>query len=151
MEHLKKIHNREALRDYAVLETLECGIALKGSEVKSVRDGQVSLKDSFARIENGEVLLYHVHISPYAQASYLKVEPLRVRKLLVHKGQILRLAQETAQKGLTLIPLKFYFNSRGRVKVELALAKGKRAFDRREDLKKRELDREIKRALRHRR
>jgi SsrA-binding protein len=151
MEHGKKIHNREAFRDYAVLETLECGIALKGSEVKSVREGQVSLKDSFARVEKGEVLLFNVHIAAYAQASYLNVEPLRVRKLLVHKEQIARLYSEVSQKKLALIPLKFYFNSRGRVKVELALAKGKRAFDRRQDLKKREVDREIKRALSRRR
>lgn len=142
------ITNREAFRDYAVLETFECGIELKGSEVKSIRAGEANLKDSFARVENGEVLLYNAHISPYAQASYLNVEPLRVRKLLLHKGQILRLAQETAQKGLTLVPLKFYFNQRGRLKVELALAKGKKKFDRRQDIKKKEIEREIKRALR---
>ncbi|MFZ5800755.1 MAG: SsrA-binding protein SmpB [Candidatus Omnitrophota bacterium] len=146
----KAVTNRQAFRDYAVLETFECGIELKGSEVKSIRAAEANLKDSFARVENGEVLLYNAHISPYAQASYLNVEPLRVRRLLLHKAQIFRLAQETAQKGLTLVPLKFYFNSRGVVKVELALAKGKKKFDRREDLKRKEIDREIRRALRRR-
>lgn len=149
--HPKTIRNREAFRDYAVLETLECGIELKGSEVKSIRDGKVNLKDSFARIDNGQVLLYNVHIAPYAQASYLNVEPTRVRRLLLHKAQILRLLGETSQKKLTLVPLKFYFNRKGRVKVELGLAKGKRFFDKRQDLKKREVDREVKRVMRRRR
>jgi len=149
--HAKTISNREAFRDYAVLETLECGIELKGSEVKSIRDGKANLKDSFARVEAGEVLLYNVHISSYAQASYLNVEPTRPRKLLLHRNQILRLAGEVSQKKFTLIPLKFYFNKRGKVKVELALAKGKRLFDKREDLKQREIDMEVKRVMRRRR
>jgi len=146
----KSISNREAFRDYAVLETLECGIELKGSEVKSIREGKATIKDSFARIDNGEVLLYNVHISPYAQASFLNVEPMRIRKLLLHKNQINHLAMETAQKKLTLIPLKFYFNKREKVKVELGLAKGKRLFDKREDLKQREIDLEVKRIMRRR-
>jgi SsrA-binding protein len=149
-DHPKSVQNREAFRDYAVLETLECGIELKGSEVKSIRDGKVNLKDSFARIDKGQVLLYNVHIAPYAQASYLNVEPTRVRRLLLHKNQIQRLLGETSQKKLTLVPLKLYFNHRGRVKVELGLAKGKRAFDKRQDLKKREIDMEVKKVMRRR-
>lgn len=147
----KSVLNREAFRDYAVLETFECGIELKGSEVKSIREGKVSLKDSFARIDNGEVLMYNAHISPYAQASYQNVEPTRVRKLLLHKNQIIRLWGEISQKKFTLIPLKIYFNKRGKVKVELALAKGKRLFDKREALKKREIELEVKRAMRRKR
>lgn len=148
---VKAITNREALRDYTILETLECGIELKGSEVKSIRDGKANLKDSFARIENGEALLYNVHVSPYAQASYLNVEPTRIRKLLLHKNQILRLFSEISQKRLALIPLKLYFNAKGKVKLELALAKGKRLFDKREDLKKREVELELKRIMRRKR
>lgn len=149
----KTVLNREAFRDYAVLETFEAGIELKGSEVKSIRDGQISLKDSFARVDvdSGEVLLYNVHISPYAQASYQNVEPTRIRKLLLHKSQIIRLAGEISQKKLTLVPLKLYFNHRGKVKMELALAKGKRFFDKRADLKQREVDLEVKRVMRRKR
>jgi SsrA-binding protein len=147
----KSVLNREAFRDYAVLETFECGIELKGSEVKSIRAGEASLKDSFARVDDGEVLVYNIHISPYFQASYQNVEPTRVRKLLLHKNQIIRIWGETSQKKLTLIPLKIYFNKRGKVKIELALAKGKRLFDKREDLKQREIDLEVKRVMRRRR
>ncbi|MEW6076102.1 MAG: SsrA-binding protein SmpB [Candidatus Omnitrophota bacterium] len=150
---MKKIvaTNRQAQRDYEVLETLECGIELKGSEVKSIRDGKVNLKDSFARIERNEMVLYNTHISPYEQASYLNVEPTRVRKLLLHKNQIIRLIGKVAQKGFTLIPLDVYFSDRGLVKVTLALCKGKRLFDRREDIKRREADLSIRRALKNQR
>ncbi|MDP3142756.1 MAG: SsrA-binding protein SmpB [Candidatus Omnitrophota bacterium] len=147
----KSVLNREAFRDYAVLETFECGIELKGSEVKSVRAGEVSLKDSFARVDDGEVLVYNVHINPYFQASYQNVEPTRIRKLLLHKNQIIRIWGETSQKKLTLIPLKLYFNHRGKVKMELALAKGKRFFDKRADLKQREVALEVKRIMRRKR
>jgi len=143
--------NRKAFRDYAVIESFECGIELKGSEVKSLRDGKINLNDSFARIEGGQVMLYNTHISPYEQASYLNVEPVRTRRLLLHKNQISKLAIKLMQKGLTLIPLKAYFNSRGYAKIELALCKGKKLYDKREDIKKRETDMEMRREMKRRR
>ncbi|MDP2941462.1 MAG: SsrA-binding protein SmpB [Candidatus Omnitrophota bacterium] len=143
--------NRKALRDYAVIETIECGIELKGSEVKSLRQGKVNLGDSFARVEEGQVILYNAHISPYAEASYLNVEPLRERRLLLHKREIVRLAGKLAQRSLTLVPLKVYFNQRGFVKVELALCKGKKLYDRREDIKRKETDLEMRRMMKSRR
>jgi SsrA-binding protein len=142
--------NRKAIRDYFILENFECGIELKGSEVKSLREGKASLVDSFARIEKNEILLYNVHISPYAQASIFNVEPKRIRKLLLHKKQINRLLGQVSQRGFTLIPLKLYFNERGLAKIELSLAKGRKFFDRREDIKRREADLEIRRALKNR-
>ncbi|OGX15494.1 MAG: SsrA-binding protein [Omnitrophica WOR_2 bacterium RBG_13_41_10] len=143
--------NRKAYRDYEVLETLESGIELKGSEVKSIRAGRINLEDSFARVENNEVILYNSHINPYEQASYLNVEPTRLRRLLLHKNQIRKLAGSVAQKGTTLVPLKVYFNERGFVKIELALCKGKKIYDRRETLKRREADLQIRRTLKNRR
>lgn len=143
--------NHNGLRDYNVLETIECGIELKGSEVKSVRDARINLNESFARIENNEAILYNTHISPYAQASYLNPEPARPRKLLLHKNQIIKLAGQVAQRGFTLIPIKVYLNSRGLVKVELALCKGKKTYDKREDIKRRETDIEMRRILKNRR
>jgi SsrA-binding protein len=143
--------NKKALRDYNIIERLEAGIELKGSEVKSVRSGNVNFKDSFARIENGEVFLYNTHISPYAEASYLNVEPTRVRKLLLHKRQINKLWQSVSQRGFTLVPLNIYFNDKGFSKIELALCKGKKLYDRRQDLKRREEELEIRRALKVRR
>jgi SsrA-binding protein len=143
--------NRQAFRDYEILETLECGIELKGSEVKSLRDSRLNLKDSFARVEKNEVLLYNTHISPYEQASYLNVEPTRLRKLLLHKNQISKLMGQVTLRGFTLIPLKFYFNDRGFVKVELALCRGKKLYDHRQDIKRREADLSIRRALKSRR
>ena len=143
--------NRKAGRDYEILEAFECGIELKGSEVKSLRDRKVSLEDSFARIENSEVMLYNVHISPYEEASYLNVEPTRPRRLLLHRSQISKLAGQVVQKGLTLVPLKAYFNARGFAKIELALCKGKKLYDRREAVKRKEAELEIRRALKSRR
>jgi len=139
--------NRKALRDYFILEAVECGIELKGSEVKSLRDGRIGLNDAFARLEKDEVLLYNTHISPYEQASYLNVDPLRLRKLLLHKNQIRKLAEKVSQKGFTLIPLKVYFNDRGFVKIELALCRGKKLYDLREDIKHKEAKIQIQRAL----
>jgi SsrA-binding protein len=144
-------HNRKAHRDYEVLEAFECGIELKGSEVKSLREARANLNDSFARVEAGEIILYNMHISPYAQASYLNVAPTRPRKLLLHKKQIQKIAGALAQKGLTLVPLKLYFNERGLAKVELALAKGKKLYDRRRDIQKREVERELRRAMKQKR
>lgn len=143
-------HNRKVERDYTVLETLECGIVLVGSEVKSLRQGRVNLEDSFARIENNEVMLYNMHISPYKEASYFNVEPKRVRKLLLRHNQINKLAGRLTQKGLTLVPLKIYFNERGFAKIEIALCKGKKLYDRRESLKRREANLEMRRALKYR-
>jgi SsrA-binding protein len=143
--------NRKAFKDFDVLETVECGVELKGSEVKSIRDGKINLNDSFARLDKGQVFLYNTHISPYAQASYMNVEPTRIRKLLLHKKQITRLTGQLTQKGLTLIPLKVYFNARGFAKIELAICKGKKLYDKREDLKKRETDLEMRRAMKFKR
>lgn len=143
--------NRKAYRDYEVLETLESGIELKGSEVKSLRAGKINLDDSFARIEKGEIFLYNTHISHYAEASYLNVDPDRNRKLLLHKGQIERINGKLTQKGLTLVPLKIYFNARGFVKIELALCKGKKLYDKRATIKRRETDLEMRRGLKSRR
>jgi len=145
------ITNRKAYRDYEVLEVFECGIELKGSEVKSLRDGKINLDDSFARAEKEELFLYNAHISHYAQASYLNVDTDRPRKLLLHKSQILRVIGKLTQKGLALIPLKLYFNDRGFVKVELALGKGKKLYDKRVTIKRRETDLEMRRAIKNRR
>ena len=145
------VTNRKAFKDFDVLEIVECGVELKGSEVKSIRDGKINLNDSFARLDKGQVFLYNTHISPYAQASYMNVESTRVRKLLLHKKQITRLTGQLTQKGLTLVPLKVYFNARGFAKIELALCKGKKLYDKREDLKKRETDLEMRRAIKFKR
>lgn len=140
--------NKKAYRDYFFLQTWECGVALKGGEVKSLREANVSFTDSFARIEGEEVWLYNVHITPYLEASYLNEDPDRKRKLLLHKKEINKILGLVAQKNLTLIPTKIYFNKSGFAKVELALAKGKRQFDKREAIKKRDIDRELRRAVR---
>lgn len=145
------ITNRKAYRDYEVLEAFECGIELKGSEVKSLRDGKINLDDSFARAEKEELFLYNAHISHYTEASYLNVDTDRPRKLLLHKGQILRIIGKLTQKGLALIPLKVYFNDRGFVKIELALGKGKKLYDKRVTIKRRETDIEMRRAIKSRR
>jgi SsrA-binding protein len=136
--------NRKARHEYFVLETFEAGIALKGAEVKSLRQSRASLQESYATFKNGEVWLFDMHISPYEQATVDAYEPTRVRKLLLHKREIRRLVGKLAEKGLTLIPLRVYFK-KGVAKVELALAKGKRAYDKREALKQREAQRELER------
>ena len=140
--------NRKARHDYQILETFEAGIVLTGTEVKSLRAGRANLQDSYARVENGELFLYNMHISPYDQGNRFNHEPKRTRKLLMHKKEILRLLGKSREKGLTLVPLKVYFNERGRAKVELALARGKKAVDKREDMAARDARREIERALR---
>lgn len=143
--------NRKAHRDYAILETVECGIELKGSEVKAVRARKINLDDSFARIENGQIILYNTHISPYEQASYLNVEPTRLRRLLLHKNQISKFAGRVSQKGCTLVPLNAHFNPRGFVKIELALCKGKKIYDKRESIRRREEELTMRRAMKNRR
>lgn len=140
--------NRQAHRDYAILETFEVGIELHGNEVKSLREKRVNFKDSFARVDKREVLLYNLHITPYKYTTYEDIDPVRTRKLLLHKTQIRRLIGQTSEKGLTLIPLKMYFK-RGFAKVELALAKGKRLYDKRESIRRRESDRSIQRIMRY--
>ena len=158
--------NRKAYRDYAVLESLECGIELKGSEVKSLRESKINLDDSFARpvaspqlkiqrckggrVSKYEFFLYNAHISHYPQASYLNVDSDRPRKLLLHKNQIERMAGKLAAKGLTLIPLKLYFNDRGFVKLELALCKGKKLYDKRDSIKRREINLQMRRVIKNR-
>jgi len=141
--------NRKAFHDYHVGETYEAGIALTGTEIKSVRQGMVNLRDSFARVENGEVFLYDMHVSPYDAGNRYNHEPRRTRKLLLHKSEIRRLATKTQEKGFTLIPLKVYLRG-GRAKVELALAKGKRLYDKREDIKKRDVMRQVDRVIKDR-
>lgn len=138
--------NRKARHEYEVLETYEAGIELKGPEVKSLRSGGVSFQDAFARVDGGEIWLHSLHINPYEQANRFNVDPVRPRRLLMNRSEIRRLAVKTEEKGLTLVPLDIYF-SRGYAKLTLAVARGKRLYDKREDLKRRQQDREARRAM----
>lgn len=138
--------NRKARHEYEVLEVFEAGMVLKGPEVKSLRDGKASFQDSFARVERGEVWLHSLHISPYEQANRFNEDPVRPRKLLLNSHEIRRLVGKVEEKGLTLVPLQIYF-VRGRAKVELALARGKKLHDKRDALKNRQLEREARRAM----
>ncbi|MDP8264094.1 MAG: SsrA-binding protein SmpB [Candidatus Aceula lacicola] len=149
MEKRVSSTNKKAFRDYFIVERWECGIALSGSEVKSIRDGGISFKDSFARIEGDEVYLYSLYINPYLQASYLNSDADRKRKLLLHKKEIKKILGRMTQRGLTLVPTKIYFNARNFVKVEIGLAKGKKFFDKRETIKKRDIKKEVDRAVRN--
>jgi len=144
------IVNRKARHEYHIDETYEAGIALSGTEIKSIRAGKANLQDSFARIENGELVLYNMHISPYEQGNRFNHEPKRPRKLLMHKREIMRLFGQTREKGYSLIPLKVYFKSGKWAKVELALARGKKQYDKREDIAARDAQRDIDRAIRDR-
>ena len=143
--------NKKAYRDFFFLEKWECGIQLSGSEVKSLRAAEVNFTDAFARVEKNEIFLYNLHINPYVQASYLNLEPARSRKLLLHKKEIEKIYTQMSQKHLALIPTRVYFNKRGFAKVELALARGKKMFDKRESIKKRDIERELKRTVKPRR
>ena len=138
--------NRRARFDYAISETIEAGLVLQGTEVKSLRNGRADLKDAYADIQEGEVFLLHAHIDQYEQANRFNHDPVRPRKLLLHKREIQRLVGKTQERGLTLIPTRMYF-SRGKAKVELGLAKGKRQYDKREDVKRRSAQRDIELAL----
>jgi SsrA-binding protein len=142
--------NRRALHDYHVEDTYEAGLVLTGTEVKSLRLGRASLADSFAQISDGEVWLHNMHIPEYVQGTWTNHAPRRIRKLLLHRDEIDRLARKTTEQGLTLVPLSLYFKD-GNVKVEIALARGKRTYDKRQDLAKRDAAREMDRALRRRR
>jgi SsrA-binding protein len=139
--------NRKAFHDYAIEEKLEAGIALQGTEVKSLREGRANLRDSYASVDKGVVRLHNCHISPYSHGNIMNHDPLRPRVLLLHKKEIRRLIGQTQQKGLTLVPLRIYFSPRGLAKVEIALAKGKKEYDRRETIKEREAGREMERAM----
>ena len=142
--------NRKAFHDYHLLETFEAGIALMGTEVKAIREGRVNLRDSYARLENGEVFLFNVNISPYSHRGYAEHEPLRRRKLLLHRHEIRKLIGKTVERGMTLVPVRMYFKN-GRVKVAVSLARGKKDYDKRETIKRREADRESRAAMKARR
>jgi len=144
------ITNRRALHEYFISSKIECGIVLVGSEVKSLRLGRAQLQESFARVEHGELILHGCHIDPYEKAASVNNhEPLRDRKLLAHKREIKKLAEELTERGVTLIPLSIYFKD-GRAKLELGVGRGKRQHDKRESIKKKEIDREVRRAMTHR-
>jgi SsrA-binding protein len=142
--------NRKAHHDYHLLETFEAGVALLGTEVKSIREGGANLRDSFARIESGEVWIYNVHISPYRNRGYSDHDPKRRRKLLLHRQEIRKLIGKTVERGMTLVPVRMYLKN-GRVKVAISLAKGKKEHDKRETIKRREADRETRAAVKERR
>ena len=141
--------NRKARHEYHIEDVIEAGLVLQGTEVKSIRGRRVNLKDSFAKVENNEVFLYGMHISPYEQGNRYNHDPLRVRKLLLNRSEIRRLIGITREKGMALIPLRLYFR-RGRVKLELAVARGKKLYDKRQDLAERNAQRDIERAFRER-
>ena len=140
--------NRLAFHEYTILETLEVGIVLTGTEIKSIRAHRVNLRDAYARIDHGELWLYNVHIAPYDQGNRYNHEPRRTRKLLAHIRQIAKLKRQATESGVTLVALKVY-DHRGHVKVELAVARGKRSFDKRDALSERDARREIERAMKH--
>ena len=142
--------NRKARHDYHILETWEAGVSLLGTEVKSIREGRVNLRDSYARVQDGEVWMMNVHISPYSHRGSADHTELRERKLLLHRHEIRKMLGRVAEKGLTLVPLEMYFKN-GRVKVLLALAKGKQAHDKREAIRRRDVDRETRAAIKNRR
>jgi SsrA-binding protein len=149
-ENIKVIaQNRKARHDYFIEETYETGIVLKGTEVKSIRGGRINLKDGYAKVENSEIFLYNVHISPYEQGNIFNTDPMRVRKLLLHKREIRKLIGYVQQKGYSLIPLKAYLKN-GKVKIELAVARGKAQYDKRETIARRDADRRIQKEMRER-
>ena len=142
--------NRRALHEYEILETYEAGIELTGTEVRSLRENNCQLTDCFALVRGGEVWLHNVHIAPYSNGTYNNVDPDRKRKLLLHRREIRLLEQKTREKGLTLVPVSMYFNDKSLVKVELAVARGKKLHDKRQSIAERDVKREIDRALKQR-
>mgnify|MGYP000901472064 CR=1 FL=1 len=140
--------NKKAFHDYSIEDTLEAGMALTGPEVKSLRAGKANLKDGYAQLKNGELFLYNVHISAYSFATYVPQDPLRPRKLLLHRREIRKLIGQLHEKGIALIPLQIYFGDNGKAKVELGLARGKKLYDKRAALKEKESNREIERSMR---
>lgn len=143
-------NNKKARRDYFFEEMFEAGIALTGTEIKSVRNGGINLRDSFARVEGGEVWVHNLHISPYDKGNRYNADPLRPRKLLLNRREIRRLDEAVSQKGLTLIPARAYINNRGLLKIELAIARGKKLYDKRADIVKRDAERAMERSEKHR-
>jgi len=142
--------NKKAFHDYSIESTIEAGVVLSGPEVKSLRGGRANLRDGYAAIEKDEVWLHNVHISPYSHATNILADPLRTRKLLLSRREIKKLTGKVKEKGFALIPTKIYFISNGKVKIEIALARGKRQYDKRADLKKKQSDREIEREYKNR-
>jgi SsrA-binding protein len=142
--------NRKAHHDYHILDTYEAGMVLVGTEVKAIREGRVNLRDSFARVDDGEIFVFNVHISPYSHRGYAQHDPLRRRKLLLHRSEIRKLVGRTVEKGMTLVPLRMYFKD-GRVKLAIGLAKGKKDYDRRETIRRRETEREARAAIKEKR
>lgn len=140
--------NKKAYHDYFILEKLEAGIALQGTEVKSIREGRINLKDSYAIVKTGEIFLFNCHISPYSHGNRENHDPTRSRKLLLHRGEIRKLIGKSQEKGLTLVPLRVYL-TRGRIKLELGVARGKKLYDKRETERRKEADREARVAMKH--
>ena len=151
MKRNKKLvaNNKKARHDYFIEEVYEAGIVLTGTEIKSIRAGKVSIKESYAKIENGEMIVYGMNISPYEQGNRFNVDPLRPRKLLLHKQEIRKLLGYTTLKGLTIVPLTVYINEDGRAKMEIAVARGKKLYDKRDDIAKRDADRRMAKAARY--
>ncbi|HEU4962615.1 MAG TPA: SsrA-binding protein SmpB [Bacilli bacterium] len=143
------VQNKKASHDYFIEETYEAGIVLTGTEIKSIRHGRANLKDSFCRVQNGEVFLLNMHISPFEQGNRHNVDPTRTRKLLMHKGQIMKLFGQVKEQGMALVPLKLYIKN-GYCKVLIGLAKGKKNYDKRQDIAKKDAQREMQRALKER-
>jgi SsrA-binding protein len=142
--------NRKAFHDFHILDTFEAGVVLAGTEVKAIREGRVNLRDSFGRVEAGEVFVYNIHISPYSHRGYAEHEPTRRRKLLLHKAEIRKLVGKTVERGMTLVPIRMHFKN-GKIKLAIALAKGKKAPDKRERIRQREAERETRAAIKERR
>lgn len=143
-------NNKKARHDYFLEEIIEAGIALTGTEIKSVRAGKVSIKESYAKVDGGELILYGMHISPYKEGNRFNVDPIRPRKLLVHKREIRKMIGATTQQGMTIVPVQMYINEDGRAKVEIALARGKKNYDKRESIAQRDAKRAMERAVRKR-
>ena len=143
-------NNKKARHDYFLEEIIEAGIALTGTEIKSVRAGKVSIKESYAKVDGGELILYGMHISPYKEGNRYNVDPLRPRRLLVHKREIRKMIGATTQQGMTIVPVQLYINEEGRAKVEIALARGKKQYDKRESIAQRDAKRAMERAVRKR-
>lgn len=143
-------NNKKARHDYFIDEVYEAGIVLTGTEIKSIRNGKASIKESYAKIEKGEMILYGMNISPYEQGNRFNVDPLRPRKLLLHKQEIRKLIGLTTLKGLTLVPLQMYINEEGRAKIEIAVARGKKNYDKRDDMAKKDASRKMDQAMKQR-
>ncbi|MDR3295288.1 MAG: SsrA-binding protein SmpB [Clostridiales Family XIII bacterium] len=140
-------NNKKARHDYFIEETYEAGIVLTGTEIKSIRQGKVNLKESYAKIDGSEMVIYGMHVSPYTQGNRFNVDSVRPRKLLLHKQEIRKLIGYTTQKGLTVVPLNLYINERGMAKMEIGVARGKKTYDKRDDMAKRDADRKMQQAI----